>query len=214
MAADGCEGHLLSGQSFRAGPASDWLNGQIAASQREGYPGLRVAVDMSWALRPVTGVEQLPDFEEQIAAMVAGTAVSVLCQYDRDGFNPVTLASVAAFHTRSVAAATYFADAISRICRQYAPPGIRLAGEIDHKNAEPLALALAEAIRLDGDITISMTGLAFIDGSCARMILDAARGLGGSRISVLQCRPQIAARFIMLGAGKVPGVIMEAVDDT
>ena len=213
MAADGCEGALLSGQAFRAGPAADWLNGQIAASQREGYPGVRVAVDMSWALRPVTGVEQLPDFEEQIAAAVAGTPVSVLCQYDRDGFDPVTLASVAAFHTRSVAAATYYADAISRICRQYAPLGIRLAGEIDHKNAEPLALALAEAIRLDGDITINMTGLAFIDGSCARMIVDAARGLGGSRIFVLQCRPQVAARFILLGAGKVPGVIMESADD-
>ena len=88
----------------------------------------------------------------------------MLCQYDRDGFDPVTLASVAAFHTRSVAAATYYADAIVRICRQYAPPGIRLAGEIDHKNAEPLALALAEAIRLDGDITINMAGLGFIDG--------------------------------------------------
>jgi anti-anti-sigma factor len=173
-----------------------------------------VAVDMSWALRPVTGVEQLPDFEEQIAAVVAGAPVSVLCQYDRDGFDPVTLASVAAFHTRSVAAATYYADAILRICRQYAPPGIRLAGEIDHKNAEPLALALAEAIRLDGDITVNMTGLAFIDASCARMIVDAARGLGGSRIVVLQCRPQTAARFILLGAGKVPGVIVEAVDDT
>ena len=59
-----------------------------------------------------------------------------------------------------------------------------------------------------------MIGLAFIDASCARMIVDAARGLGGSRIVVLQCRPQTAARFILLGAGKVPGVMVEAVDDT
>jgi anti-anti-sigma regulatory factor len=213
MAAAGCEGPLLSGQAFRPGPAVDWLDGQIADCKQEGFPGLRVAVDMSWALRPVTGVGELPDFEERIAAVVAGTPVSVLCQYDRDRFDPVTLASVAGFHTRSVAAATYYADAISRICRQYAPPGIRLAGEIDYNNAEPLALALAEAIRLDGDITVNMTGLAFIDGSCARMILDAARGLGGSRMVVLQCRPQTAARFVLLDAGKVPGVIVEDVGD-
>ena len=58
-----------------------------------------------------------------------------------------------------------------------------------------------------------MTGLAFIDGSCARMILDAARGLGGSRMVVLQCRPQTAARFVLLGAGKVPGVVVEDVGD-
>jgi hypothetical protein len=78
---------------------------------------------MSWALRPVAGVEQLPDFEERITAALAGTTVSVLCQYDRERFDPVTLATVTAFHTRSVAAATYHADAVLRICRQYAPPG-------------------------------------------------------------------------------------------
>jgi anti-anti-sigma regulatory factor len=213
MAAAGSEGRLLSGQAFGAGLAVGWLSGQIAACRREGFPGLRVAVDMSWALRPVTGVEQLPDFEEGIAAVVAGSAASVLCQYDREGFDPVTLASVAAFHTRSVAAATYYADAVLRICRQYAPPGIRLAGEIDRRNAEPLALALAEAIRLEGDITVNMAGLVFIDATCARMILDAARALGGFRVVVLQCRSQVAARFVLLGAGKIAAVVMESADD-
>ena len=168
MAASACEGRLLSGQVFSAGHAIDWLSGQMAACQHEGFPGLRVAVDMSWALRPVAGVERLPDFEEGVTAALAGTTVSVLCQYDRERFDPVTLATVSAFHHRSVAAATYYADALLRICRQYAPPGIRLAGEIDHRKAEPLALALA--IRLDGDITVNMARLAFIDASCARMI--------------------------------------------
>jgi anti-anti-sigma regulatory factor len=213
MAAAGWEGRLLSGQAFSADPAVGWLSAQVAASRREGFRGLRVAVDMSWALRPVAGVEQLPDFEEGIAAVVAGSTASVLCQYDREGFDPVTLASVAAFHTRSVAAATYYADAIVRICRQYAPPGIRLAGQLDRTRAEPLALALAEAIRLDGPITVNMAGLAFIDARCARMILDAARGLGGSRVVVLQCRSQVVARFVLLGAGKVAGVVVERVDD-
>jgi anti-anti-sigma regulatory factor len=213
MAAAEFEGHVLSGQGFRASDAIGWLSGQAAACQQEGFPGLRIAVDMSWALRPVAGVEQLPDFEEGIAAAVAGTAMSVLCQYDRERFDPVTLATVAAFHTRSVAAATYHADAMLRICRQYAPPGIRLAGEIDHRQAEPLALALAEAIRLEGDMTVNMAGLAFIDASCARMILDAARGTAGSRAVVLQCRPPIAARFVLLGAADIPGVSVVSVDD-
>jgi len=201
-----CEGRLLSGQEFDAGRAMDWLTSQMAACQREGFPGLRVAVDMSWALRPVTGVEQLPDFEQGIAAALAGHAVSVLCQYDREGFDPVTLATVSALHTRSVAAATYYADAMLRICRQYAPPGIRLAGEIDYQHAEQLALALTEAIRFEGDITVNMTALAFIDGRCARMIMDAARGLGADRAVALQCHPGIAATFELLGAGEMTGV--------
>jgi anti-anti-sigma regulatory factor len=213
MAAAGYEGRLLSGRAFSAGKAMEWLSGQMAACRTEGFPGLRVAVDMSWALHPVAGVEQLPDFEEEITAALAGTTVSVLCQYDRERFDPVTLATVTAFHTRSVAAATYYADAVLRICRQYAPPGIRLAGEIDHRHEEPLALALAEAIRLEGDITVNMAGLVFIDASCGRMILDAARGVAGARAVVLQCHPQIAARFVLLGAAGIAGVSVVSVDD-
>jgi anti-anti-sigma regulatory factor len=113
---------------------------------------------------------------------------------------------VSAFHTRSVAAATYYADPMLRICRQYAPPGIRLAGEIDYQHAEPLTLALTEAIRFDGDITVNMTALAFIDGSCARMIVDAARGLAEDRTVVLHCHPGIEATFVLLGAGDMAGV--------
>ena len=172
---------------------------------------MRVAVDMSWALRPVAGVERLPDFEERVTAALAGTTVSVLCQYDRERFDPVTLATVSAFHHRSVAAATYYADALLRICRQYAPPGIRLAGEIDHRKAEPLALALA--IRLDGDITVNMARLAFIDASCARMILDAVRGAAASRAVSLRCHVGIAARFVLLGVAGIPGVSLVSVHD-
>ena len=208
-----CEGCLLSGQSFSAGAAVRWLSGQMAASQRGAFGGLRVAMDMNWALRPVSGVEQLPEFEEGMAAALAGTTASVLCQYDRERFDPVTLATVAPFHTRSVAAATYYADALLRICRQYAPPGIRVAGEIDYRREEPLALALAEAIRLEGDITVNLAGLTFIDGSCARMILDAARGLAASRSVELRCHPAITDTFILLGARDVAGVSLVSVDD-
>jgi anti-anti-sigma regulatory factor len=209
----GYEGRLLDDQVFSAGQAVTWLTREMQAC---GTAGLRLAVDMSWALRPVTGVEQLPEFEEKVAAAVAGTAVSVLCQYDRERFDPVTLASVAAFHTRSVAAATYHADVLLRICRQYAPPGIRLAGELDYQACESLALALTEALRLDGDVTVNMVPLSFIDVTCARMILDAARGLGlgtPSRRAILRCRPGVAARFVLLGAAGIESVSLVSVDD-
>jgi hypothetical protein len=210
LAAVGYDGRLLAGQVFSADQALAWLAGEMAAS---GDQGLRLAVDMSWALGPVTGVEQLPEFEEKVAAAVAGTTVSVLCQYDRERFDPVTLASVAAFHTRSVAAATYHADVMLRICRQYAPPGIRLAGELDYQATESLALALTEAIRLDGDVTVNMAPLALIDVPCARMILDTARGLPLPRRMILRCRPGLAARFVLLGAPDIPAVRLVTADD-
>lgn len=212
MTTAGCEGRLLSGQAFRADSAVGWLTRQVESSREAGFPGLRVAVDMGWALRPVTGIEELPRFEEGIAAALAGGTASVLCQYDRGRFDPVTLASVAGFHTRAVAAATYYADAVLRICRQYAPPGMRIAGEIDYQAAEPLALALAEAVRLDGDVVINLAGLTFADAPCTAMIADAVRTMSASRTVVLRCQPGVAAGFARLGVAGLPRVRL-VIDD-
>jgi anti-anti-sigma regulatory factor len=206
MTAAECEGRILAATAFSADTAIGWLTRQLKSCREQGFPGLRIAVDMSWALRPVAGVEQLPQFEEGVAAALSGTSASVLCQYDRERFDPVTLASVAGFHTRSVAAATYHADGVLRICRQYAPPGIRIAGEIDYQAEEPLALALAEAVRLESDMVINMTRLTFIDAPCAKMIADAARTLAGTRKVVLQCGPEVAASFGRLGVTEIVGV--------
>ncbi|MEW9549791.1 MEDS domain-containing protein [Nonomuraea sp. NPDC050783] len=208
-----CQDGLLDGQSFAVEHAMTWLRGQMDVTDREGYPGLRVALDMSWALRPVTGIEQLPAFEEEIASALGGVSTAVLCQYDRERFDPVTLASVSGYHTRSVAAATYHHDPLLRICRQYAPSGIRLAGQLDRAAEGALGLALAEAIRVDGDITVNMTELSFVDLYCARMIIDAARSLPPPRTAVLRCGSAIGARFRLLGAGTGPGVRLETAHD-
>ncbi len=213
MVAAGYEDRLLSGPAFRADDAVRWLTGQLESARDEGFPGLRVAVDMSWALRPVTGIEQLPQFEEGIGALLTGTTASVLCQYDRDRFDPVTLASVAGFHTRAVAAATYYADPTLRILRQYAPAGLRIAGEIDYQAADHLALALAETVRLDGDITVNLAHLAFIDAQCTMLVADAARAIAATRAVRLLCPPGIAAGFARLGLEAVDGIRLVSADD-
>jgi anti-anti-sigma regulatory factor len=214
MLAVGVEGHVLSDQvAFESVRAIGWLTSQIESCRAQGFAGLRVALDMSWALQPISGVDQLPDFEDRVAAAIANTTATILCQYDREKFDPVTLASVTPLHTRSVAAATYYADALLRICRQYAPPGIRLAGEIDYRAEEPLALALAEALRVDTDITVNMADLRFIDASCSRMILNAARSLGGTRKMIMRCSPPVARWLTVLGAADLPGVSVVTVHE-
>ena len=203
---------LLPGQAFAAEHAMAWLAWQVAASQGEGYPGLRIVMDMSWALAGA-GTGQLPGFEESITAALAGTRVSVLCQYERERFDPVTLASVPAFHTRLVAAETHHHDAKLRIRRQYAPPGIWLAGQIDQSAADALAIGLAGAIRAGGDLTVNMTSLSFIDASCVRMILHAARSLPAPRRAELWCHPAVTASFVLLGATRIPQVSLVSAHD-
>ena len=219
MSAVACEGHLLSGQAFTSSRAIGWLNDQAATCRAQGFAGLRVAVDMGWALSPVSGVEELPAFEERVAAVLASAEladsnVTVLCQYDRERFDPVTLGLIAPFHTHVVAAATYHADAVLRICRQYAPSGVRLAGEIDYRAEEPLTVALGEALRIDSDITINMSDLRFIDAFCCRMILNAARALDGSRRMILRCSASTASQFSLFGATGVASVTLVTVHDS
>jgi len=163
---------------------------------------------MGWALWPVTGIEELPAFEEGIAGPLGGGTASVLCQYDRSRFDPVTLATVAAFHNRQVAAATYHADAVLRICRQYAPAGIRIAGEIDYQAEGPLALALAEAVRLEGDVTVNMAALDFADAPCTAMIADAARHPGAGIRRRVAVRAAVRGRCARRrrGAAAPPGL--------
>jgi len=204
---------LIGPQGFSAEQAIGWLRAQLAESRRQGYAGIRVALDMSWALRPMTGIEELPALEEEIASAVGGAGMSVLCGYDRERFDPVTLALIAPFHSHSVAAATYHDDPVLRICRQYVPPGIRLAGEMDFLAADALALALGEAIRIDGDIAINMANLSFIDASSVRMIMEAVTSLDPSRTVVLRCPPSVEARFVQLGADRLPHVSLAGVDE-
>jgi anti-anti-sigma regulatory factor len=208
-----CDGHVLRDQTFSSGPAIDWLAGQVGSCLREGFAGLRVALDMSWALRPVSGVAELPAFEDRIAAVLSDRTATMLCQYDRERFDPVTLARIAPVHTRSVAAATYHADALLRICRQYAPPGVRIAGELDYHAAEALGLALTEALRIDTDITVNLVHLAFIDATCARMILDSARAIGANRQLILRCSPSIARSMTLFGAAELDSVQVVTVHD-
>jgi anti-anti-sigma regulatory factor len=203
---------LVGPGGFSAERAMEWLNGQLADARWQGYSGIRVALDMSWALQPMTGIEELPALEGEIASAVSDAAMAVLCEYDRERFDPVTLALIAPMHSHAVAAATYHDDPVLRICRQYVPPGVRLAGELDFLARDALALALGEAIRIDGDITINMTKLSFIDASSVRMILEAAASLAPSRTVLLRCGPAVEARFAQLGVADLRQVSLVGVD--
>ncbi len=79
--------------------------------------------------------------------------------------------------------------------------------------AGQIAAAQCEDRLLSGQAfsTVNMSGLTFTDASCARMILDAARGIPAPRRVVLECDPGIAARFVLLGAGEITGLSLVTV---
>jgi anti-anti-sigma regulatory factor len=186
-----------------AAAALHTLAGEIENACHQGYVGLRVTADMSWATRPVAAVRELLAFEAAAGELCADGRFTAICQYDREDFDPVTLAFAAEAHTKTVAAAAYHDDALLRICRQHRPPGVRIAGELDYTRLEPLQLALAEALRLDTDIHVDMAKLRFIDVTAATMIAKAALSLPTDRRMILVCAGDVAETFQLIGGTEV-----------
>jgi len=74
-----------------------------------------------------------------------------------------------------VAAATYHADELLRICRQYMPPGLRVAGDIDYRAVEPLNRALVEELPLDEHMRCQ--AMVVSGGSQPRRLVQYAPGI-------------------------------------
>ncbi|MFC0527757.1 MEDS domain-containing protein [Phytohabitans kaempferiae] len=196
----------LSGGQVSAGNIIEMLSGELAAAHRDGFTGLRVTADMCWATRPAAAVDELLVFETRVAGLFADGRLTAICQYDRQSFDQVTLAFAAKAHPRAVAAAVYHEDPLLRICRQHVPPGIRLAGEIDYRRVTELNQALAEALRLGGDIHVNLRHLTFMDAAAAAAIGQAALALQPGRAMSVVCGRAVHKVLDLVGVTDHPAV--------
>ncbi len=181
----------------------DLICDQIAEAAAGDYPGLRVTADMHWVTRPLVGVEQLLTFEREVAGLFSDGRLTAICEYDRNSFDPVTLAFAAEAHARTVAATSYCEDPVLRICRQYRPPGLRVAGEIDYTRLDVLLEALGEAVRLDHDINLNLSHLHFLDAAVAGAIVRMAATLNGGRRVIVRCGSAIERVLRLSGADEI-----------
>jgi anti-anti-sigma regulatory factor len=196
----------LSAGQVSATTMIEMLSGELAAAHHDGFSGLRVTADMCWATRPVAAVDELLVFETRVAGLFAGGRLTAVCQYDRQSFDQVTLAFAAKVHSRAVAAAVYYEDPLLRICRQHAPAGIRLAGEIDYQRVPELNQALAEALRLGGDIHVNLTHLTFMDAAAAASVGQAALSLPPGRAMAVVCQRAVRKVLDLVGVTDEPAV--------
>jgi anti-anti-sigma regulatory factor len=202
------EAGLLSGGAAEGRTMTKVINEEVDRAGMEGYSGLRVTADMGWATRPLCAPEELLTFETEIAELFIEARLCLICLYDRDRFDAVTLAFAAQAHPRTVAATAYHDDVLLRICRQYNPPGIRAAGELDFRHRDALNTALAESIRLDRNPQVNLTGLDYIDAACATAIVHAARKLPRSRRMTIACTGAVHTVIRLIGADipdRIPG---------
>jgi hypothetical protein len=206
-------GSLLGGGPVTAGAMVEVLAAEVDAAGREGYRGLRVTADMAWATRPMAAAEELMAFESAVAGLLGDGRLCLICQYDRDRFDAVTLAFAAKAHPKTVAAQVYLDHPLLRICRQYSPPGIRVAGQLDFRHREVLEQALAESLRLDRYPRVNLAGLDYIDGTCAAVIVAMAARLPASRRMTVTCRRAVATVLHLVGASAAPRLRVQPVHE-
>lgn len=191
------------------------LAGELSAAAQEGYPGLRVTADMGWATRPLAPAAELLAFESAVteAGLFSDGRLCLICQYHRDRFDAVTLAFAAKAHPKNLAAQVYFEHPLLRICRQYSPAGLRIAGELDFRHRDVLDQALGESLRLDRHPHVNLGGLGYLDGACAGSIVAAAGRLPPSRRMTVTCRRVVATVLQLVGADGVAHLRVLAADE-
>jgi anti-anti-sigma factor len=196
----------LDGGVFDPAAALCFLRREIDDARRAGHEGLRVITDMSWASRPVAGIELLPRYEaEANAIFVEGYALGV-CAYDPRIFGPPSLSGLACAHAGTIGTdAPFNPDLVLRIRRTCQPFGLRLEGEADVMNQLALSAAIDHLLAglPDGrtTATVDVSGLRFIDTAAARILVQALDHASG-QIRIIGRPPAVARLLDVRGTGR------------
>ena len=123
---------LLSPDRFRQPGDFDpaimraFLRGMVEQSVAAGFNGVRLAVEMAWALQTGVPVERLVEFESDLnATLFPAVRISAICQYDRRGYPARTLVGALRSHPLLVVGHEVFAN----VCHE--PPALRGAADSD-----------------------------------------------------------------------------------
>ncbi|WP_164842621.1 MEDS domain-containing protein [Actinoplanes solisilvae] len=203
------EGSYLAGGAFDAEDTLAHWHEQKARARAEGYLGMRVVGDMSWATRRVPGAERLGWYEAQINTVFTDGYVMGICAYDRRLFNPLLLRRLALAHPGAAGPLLPFdPDTSLRVRRTTEPYGLWLSGEADMSNRDALTALVEEAFGQRDEepvVTVDVTALRFADTAAARVLLDAA---GRGPMHIVGCSPVMLRLLYFHGAGTTPGLMV------
>ena len=75
------DGYSPSGE-FRTGDMAAFLERSITAGLADGFSGVVVTGDVTWALGPKAGTEEVAAYEELVTSLVPGRPAAAICQYN------------------------------------------------------------------------------------------------------------------------------------
>ncbi|MQY06737.1 MEDS domain-containing protein [Actinomadura macrotermitis] len=191
------------------GTAMAALAAEVAAAEALGFRAIRVAADLTWALRGADGLDRLLCCERLLEQTARPSAqVTVVCQFDRAACSPDELAAVGGAHAVLVDPDPEFEDLVLRITRTFRPRGLALSGELDASRHMVLdqALAMVMAGGHGAEIHLDLSGLTFIDLGALNMLAEVAARRAGHALVLDRMPAQLRAVMETVGWSMLPGL--------
>jgi anti-anti-sigma regulatory factor len=203
-----CEEACLGREHFDPDQLLAVLEREVAIALDQGYRTVRIAADMSRALRVRGGAELLRHCEDRFDVVVAPSSfIMAICQIDRVNCRPDELMELEDTHEVLAAADPDFDDGVLRITKMFAPGGLRLEGELDGARHAVFAEALAMATSTRGTVHLDFARVRFIDLGALNLLASQAMRMPGGRDVVLDnLAPEVIGVIEMVGWHRLPGV--------
>jgi anti-anti-sigma factor len=160
-------------------------------ARNDGYRGLAVAAEMSWALTWQVESDDVIQYEATANPVFVSGELSAICQYDARLFDEEMLERVGHAHryTMSFGEDEYAID-YNRLLL-YAGKHLEVAGEIDLANVHFLEELLGQLLA-EHDAELDCSGLRFVDAGGCRVLRAAAnRQLGHGALTLRNTPPAL-----------------------
>ncbi len=165
-------------------------------ARAEGFPGLRVAVEMGGFTRVLGSIGRVLAWERMATRLQHEQGISSVCQYDqrwlggeRSGFLVAEHAG-AAPESASLPQASFLAT----------PQGLRITGELDMANRKGFIRAVRARLAAMSQLTVDVGELTFIDAGTLGELHRIAAGLPpDARITLTSASPQLQRIMGVLG---------------
>ena len=193
------------GEQFDAATVVTGIHGEMRQARQDGYQGLRLTGEMSWAL----GSPGLPEYESGIAATVSTAGdVAAICQYDERLFDSDAVSGLVAFHTNVVRIDPLHDGRRLRVVPTFNPRGLKVIGTVDDGTVAGLVQALNEAVRWPEPVLhLDLAELEFIDVAGIRAIVLLAGRLDAERkLQINHLTPTLRKVMTIVGWDTSPGL--------
>jgi signal transduction histidine kinase len=95
------DSYLATGE-FVPAAMIDFLREAEAEALKDGFTGLRITGEMTWALGPETGCDRLIEYEAMLNRYFPDSNALAICQYNRERFDPEVIEGVLLTHPIAV----------------------------------------------------------------------------------------------------------------